>query len=66
METKEVKTVDVFKCARCGYDHASLEFNKFENPIVDSDSTIWNWWALCRVTNEPVLLKIIETNKNGQ
>ena len=59
-EKSKIKT-NIGSCARCGYDHADLEFKKFEqNPIEDSDGTVWNYWALCPVTGEPILLKVIE------
>lgn len=54
---------DIKHCARCNEDHERLEFSKFiQNPIEDSDGTIWNYWALCPTNSEPVLLKVIERN----
>jgi hypothetical protein len=54
--------IDVKHCARCQQDHNQLEFKEFTiNPIEYSDGTVWNYWALCPVTQEPILLKIRET-----
>lgn len=50
----------VYQCARCGDDHAELEFVQFARPIEDSDSTIWTYWTMCPTTNEPILLKVTE------
>lgn len=49
----------VFQCARCKQDHRELSFTKFVgNPVEDEDGTIWNWWAMCPVTGDPILAKI--------
>lgn len=56
--------VDVKHCARCGSDHLKLEFRPFKLvPIGDSDGTLWNYWAMCPITREPVLLKIVDDGK---
>ncbi len=62
METKEKVTilVDVKQCARCSQDHDQLKFNLFISPILDSNFSVWNYWALCPVTQEPILLRIQE------
>lgn len=44
-------------CARCSHDHVDLPFKHFERPIIDGDGTQWDWWALCPVTAEPILLR---------
>ncbi len=52
--------INVRQCARCQQDHDQLEFKEFvNNPIEDSDGTIWNQWGICPITNESILLKII-------
>lgn len=57
--------ITIHRCARYGQDHVNLEFKEFtQNPIEDSDGTIWNYWALCPITNEPILLKKQETTIN--
>lgn len=62
MGTKEevIISVDVKQCARCFTDHEVLKFTSFINPISDSDDTIWNYWALCPTTGEPILLRTKE------
>lgn len=48
----------VIGCARCSQDHTEMEFNRFEyEPIKDTDGTLWNYWGLCPITKEPILLK---------
>jgi len=48
-------------CARCGEDHADLQFKRFDRPILDTrdDGTIfavWDYWTLCPTSGDPVLL----------
>lgn len=42
-------------CARCGDNHKSICFYKFDNPVND-----FTYWTMCPATNEPILLKIEE------
>ena len=57
-EKSKIKT-NIGNCARCSYDHADLEFKRFkQNHIEDSDGTVWNYWALCPIYDEPILLKV--------
>jgi len=52
--------VQIKKCARCGQDHKDVKFYVFKiNPIDD-----YNYFGFCKVTNEPILLKIIESRNN--
>lgn len=61
MNNESEKLVKIVNCARCGKDHDELIFKQFaQNPIEDSDGTIWNYWAMCPDTKEPILLKIVE------
>lgn len=54
----KMRTETVYHCARCGEDHHDLIFAQFRGePIVDEDGTVWNWWSLCRITGDPVLLR---------
>lgn len=57
---KQLLVVDVGSCARCGLDHPKLEFKPLTNPVQDSDGTLWNWWTLCPINGEPILLKIVD------
>jgi hypothetical protein len=43
---------DVRHCARCDQDHSSLEFRHFNGQPIDD---IWDWWAICPITGDPVL-----------
>lgn len=47
-----MRTVALLRgCQRCGQDHSKLKFQPLTNPV---DS--FEWWALCPVTQEPILL----------
>lgn len=59
-----IRSVVISKCARCGEDHLYLEFQLFQNPVEDSDGTIWNYWGMCPTTKEPILMKIIDGDED--
>jgi hypothetical protein len=46
--------VDVRCCARCGTDHEQLRFSEFQGKPVEKS----NYWALCPVLDEPILLEV--------
>jgi hypothetical protein len=48
--------VDLEGCARCGGNHAGLEFKAFKKPM-DPPEVFFTWehWAMCPTTGEPVL-----------
>lgn len=52
--------VDVNRCARCGQDHEGLEFRLFDRPCGE-----WTHWAMCPVTQEPILCRIEESPLAG-
>ena len=57
----------VKRCARCGQDHPDMAFKKFVgSPIVDEDGTVWNYWATCPVTGDPVLGHLVPPDKAEQ
>lgn len=46
----------VYACARCGGDH-EIEFQHFKGKsFEDADGAIYDWWGLCSVTGDPVLM----------
>jgi hypothetical protein len=49
------KKIDVKRCARCGKNHAALEFQRFRR----APTSGFEWWALCPTTQEPILMKEI-------
>lgn len=49
----------VQNCARCDGDHKSLSFKEMRSPI-ECGSVDLTHWAVCPVTGDPVLLRIIE------
>lgn len=53
-----VKTT-VENCARCGTGHKNIKFAKLKKPCVS-----WTHWAICPETGEPILLKIVDGEKN--
>lgn len=50
--------MNVKNCARCGGDHWMV-FNPFQNPAY-LPGGVFTHWAMCPVTQEPVLLMITE------
>ncbi len=54
----EEVTYNVKSCARCGQDHDNLIFKKFKNPFIFKNVEI-EYWALCPICHEPILLHII-------
>jgi hypothetical protein len=55
---------DLLHCARCGENHSGIIWKKFVIPIVDDDETTWDWWAMCPINNDPILLRHIEEKKD--
>ncbi len=55
-EKPEIVVTDVKHCARCRQDHKDLLFKALTHPVVDSDGTVWEWYTLCPVNHEPILL----------
>jgi hypothetical protein len=49
--------LNIKHCARCNQTHDVI-FNRFIQPIEDSDGTIWNFWGMCPINNEPVLMRL--------
>ena len=56
LDIRQTLYVPVFNCARCGQDHAEIKYKQFKRPFVDSDGTIYQWWAICPVNNDPILM----------
>ncbi len=48
--------VNLISCARCGGDHEKLPFKKFTFPVIDLGSSTWDWWGMCPIRNEPILM----------
>tara|TARA_R110002020_G_C15865401_1_gene737562 strand:+ start:172 stop:369 length:198 start_codon:yes stop_codon:yes gene_type:complete len=62
MNNKDPKYIssNVTSCARCGENHNELQFQKFSKNPVCIGEEVHNYWQLCPVTNEPILLRVIE------
>ena len=56
--TVDVELHNVRGCARCGGEHPELPFKKFERPVFIDDMEI-TLWAMCPVTEEPILMAIV-------
>lgn len=64
-ETKVMKKLT--GCARCSGTHENLEYKPFsKHPIEDTDGTIWDSFAICPITNEPILVKTEQLSKEDQ
>lgn len=44
-------------CARCDAPGHILRFQEMKRPIVDPDGTSFGWWALCPVSEDPILMR---------
>jgi len=44
-------SVKIHGCARCGYDHDSIQLYELTNP------TNWTHWATCPRTDEPIMIR---------
>jgi hypothetical protein len=53
-------TVRVLQCARCGGDHAEVEFHPLTNPPEDVSH-----FGMCPTSDEPILLKFTEAPESG-
>jgi len=62
----ETYTTMVYHCARCGQDH-EMTFRKFtRRAIEDDDGVLWQWWGLCPITSEPVLMSDTKDEANDE
>lgn len=53
--------VQVYSCARCTQDH-QLYFQKFiYHSVTGLGDIVFTHWAICPVLNEPVLMRIVDT-----
>lgn len=73
-ETSKVKKDDfgvtvkfIQHCARCGGSHEHLWFSRFTRPHIDAGTNmVCNYWAMCPVTLEPIIMAVAseqEVNK---
>lgn len=46
-------------CARCGHDHDDLHYKRFVNPIYWDNDIVYEWWATCPLTGDPILMTAI-------
>lgn len=49
-------TVNIRRCARCGYNHEGVEFKRFHIPIMDGYDKQWHYWGTCPTNGDPILL----------
>ena len=49
-------TTTVRSCARCGGDHAALEFLPISNPAPD-----FTHWAMCPTVHQPIIMLVKST-----
>jgi hypothetical protein len=59
MEENNFLYIDINNCARCEENHTHVLFKRFKNSLI-VENHIFNYWGICPVTSEPILLKIIE------
>lgn len=46
-------------CARCNGNH-EVTWKKLTHPIIDSDGSLWEYWAPCPNNGEPILMHVTE------
>lgn len=58
-------TLPVINCARCGQTHKEILFNTFDIPLEDSDGLVWQWWGMCPVSRDPIIMRkeVLEDNE---
>lgn len=49
-------TTNISNCARCGGNHVAMKFEPLKRAMVEHSLT---HWAMCPITQEPVLLGIL-------
>lgn len=54
---KSIIKVTVGGCTRCGNTHADVEFKLLSKPI-ECDGVEFNYWVLCPVKHEPILMRL--------
>lgn len=56
------RTENVRACARCEGDHDAVRFMPFRFPVITptggSGEVVYEWWALCPTTGEPILMRM--------
>jgi hypothetical protein len=55
--SKSLVVRDIKDCARCGLNHPALEVRRFERPVV-TDGMLYEHWAMCPATEEPLLVHV--------
>lgn len=50
--------IPVLRCARCGQDHAEVEFDEFERPVVVNGQVL-EFYGLCPTTHQPILMQVV-------
>jgi hypothetical protein len=52
-------------CARCGTDHETVWFFKFEQPIEATEEIVFTEWGECPITGDPILWRTIPIQLPG-
>lgn len=53
--------VQVYSCARCTQDHQMYFVTFAYHPVTSQDAVEFTHWGMCPVLNEPVLMRIVDT-----
>jgi hypothetical protein len=57
LQTGEAVKTSIGNCARCGQNHHGLPVREFTRPPKRPHG--YAWFAICPVTDEPILLRIV-------
>ena len=57
-QTEEKKLKSVSGCARCGGSHENLALHTFKVPFAPPEArgVVWDRWATCPATGDPILI----------
>lgn len=63
---KRTRRLNIHNCSRCGSTHLDITAKKFDRPIEDTDGTIWDWWATCPTTGDPIIARNLESEEESE
>ena len=58
MSNPEAFKIDIQHCARCEGNHADLEFTRLRLPVKAGACVMYEYWAPCPTTGEPIMLAL--------
>ncbi|MBF6618819.1 MAG: hypothetical protein ITG02_01130 [Patulibacter sp.] len=56
----QITSARLLSCARCGGDHADVEWQPLERPVLEDGKTVATHWAPCPTNGQPILMIQVE------